>query len=63
MERNITGMRWTLALPGWAWIILILFTYIVIKSPGDALQLLEWVARLISGIGNGIITVISSFKP
>ena len=62
MTRNITGMRWTLALPGWAWVILILFTYIVIKSPADALALLGWVGHLISGIGNGIITIISSFR-
>jgi hypothetical protein len=56
-------MRWTLALPGWAWVIVILFTYIVIKSPTDALAVLGWLGHLISGIGNGIITIISSFRP
>jgi hypothetical protein len=63
MTRNITHVRWTLALPGWAWVILILFTYVVIKAPADALLVLGAVGHLISGLGNGIITVISSFKP
>lgn len=52
-----------MALPGWAWVILILFTYVVIKAPADALLVLGGVGHLISGLGNSIITVISSFKP
>jgi hypothetical protein len=63
MTRTITTMRWTLALPGWAWIILILFFYVVIKAPASAMLVLGGVAHLIAGFGNSIITVINSFRP
>jgi hypothetical protein len=55
-------MRWTLALPAWLWVILILFIYVLIKAPADCLYVLGLIGRLIAGIGNSIITVISHFR-
>jgi hypothetical protein len=55
-------MRWTLALPAWAWVILILFTYVLIKAPADCLYVLRLIGRLIAAIGNTLIAVISHFR-
>jgi hypothetical protein len=55
-------MRWTLALPAWLWVILILFTYVLIKAPADCLYVLSLIGRLIAAIGNSIITVITHFR-
>jgi hypothetical protein len=55
-------MRWTLALPAWLWVILILFIYVLIKAPADCLYVLGLIGRLIAAIGNSIITVISHFR-
>jgi hypothetical protein len=55
-------MRWTLALPAWAWVILILFTYVLIKAPADCLYVLSLIGRLIAAIGNSLIAVISHFR-
>jgi hypothetical protein len=54
-------MRWTLALPGWAWIVIILFVYIVIRSPATGVFVLSIPARLVSGLGNGLITIFQSY--
>jgi hypothetical protein len=55
-------MRWTLALPAWLWVILILFTYVLIKASADCLYVLSLIGRLIAAIGNSIITVITHFR-
>jgi hypothetical protein len=55
-------MRWTLALPAWLWIILILLTYVLIKAPADCLYVLSLIGRLIAAIGNSIILVINHFR-
>jgi hypothetical protein len=54
-------MRWTVGLPGWVWVILILFAYIVIKSPPDGNWVLDLIPRLISGVGNGLIKIINTY--
>jgi hypothetical protein len=56
-------MKWklTLGAPGVVWIIVILFVYIVIKSPADGVFVLGLPARLISGIGNFFIGLIHSY--
>jgi hypothetical protein len=56
-------MKWkiTLGAPGVVWIIVILFTYIVVKSPPAAVFVLGLPARLISGIGNFLIGLIHSY--
>jgi hypothetical protein len=55
-------MRWTLALPAWLWVVLILLTYVLIKAPVDCLYVLSLIGRLIAAIGDSIITVISHFR-
>jgi hypothetical protein len=55
-------MRWTLALPAWLWVVLILLTYVLIKAPADCLYVLSLIGRLIAAIGDSIITVISHFR-
>ena len=56
-------MKWklTLGAPIVVWVIVILFTYIVIKSPSAGLFVLSLPARLISGIGNWFIALIHSY--
>jgi hypothetical protein len=54
-------MKWTLAFPSWVWIIIILFTYIVIKAPSDGMFVISLPGRLISSIGNFLISLIHSY--
>jgi hypothetical protein len=56
-------MRWklTLGAPVVVWFIVIIFAYIVIKSPPDGVFVLSLPARLISGIGNFFIMLIHSY--
>jgi len=49
-------------LPAWVWVILILFTYVLIKAPSDCLYVISLIGRLIAAIGNSLITVISHFR-
>jgi hypothetical protein len=58
---TLRSMRWTVGLPGWVWVILILFAYIVIKSPPDGNWVLDLIPRLISGVGNGLIKIINTY--
>ncbi len=56
-------MKWkfTLGLPAVVWLIVILFVYIVIKSPPAGVFVLGLPARLISGIGNFFLGLIHSY--
>ena len=58
---TLPTMRWTLALPAWVWVVLIVFIYIAIKSPAVAVFALGLPARFIAGLGNGVITILRSF--
>ena len=49
-------------MPAWLWVILILFTYVLIKASADCLYVLSLIGRLIAAIGNSIITVITHFR-
>lgn len=48
-------------MPAWVWVVILLFIYIVIKSPAVAMFALGLPARLIAGLGNGVITILRSF--
>lgn len=54
-------MRWSLGAPAWVWIVLIIFFYIVVKSPDVAMFVLGLPARLVAGVGNGVITIFRSY--
>lgn len=52
---------WTIKLPGWVWILIFVFAYIVIKNPPDGMWFLGLPARLISGIGNFFINISHNY--
>jgi len=56
-------MKWklTLGAPFVVWVVIILFMYIVIKSPSDGVFVISLPARVISGIGNFFIMLIRSY--
>ena len=54
------GSRWEIKLPGWLWIVIFLLGYIVIKDPSVGVWFLGLPARLISGIGNFLISIAHS---
>ena len=54
-------MRAVLGMPVWAWVVLILFIYIAVKSPPTGQFLLDLIPRLISGLGNGIIHIVQTY--
>jgi hypothetical protein len=53
--------RLGLYMPVWAWIIVVVFVYIVIKDPAVGLWFLSLPARLISGLGNFFIGLGRSY--
>jgi hypothetical protein len=42
----------------WAWLLLLVFVYILVVSPQTALYLLSLPVKLIAGLGNWVVTVI-----
>lgn len=55
------GALWDIKLPGWLWIIIFLLAYIVIKDPAVGVWFLGLPARLISAIGNFLISIGRSY--
>lgn len=53
--------KFTLGLPVVVWFIILLFMYIVIKSPADGVYIISLPARIVSGIGNFFIGLIHSY--
>jgi hypothetical protein len=42
----------------WAWLLLLVFVYILVVSPQTALYLLSLPIKLIAGLGNWVVNVI-----
>lgn len=53
--------RWTVALPVWVWILILVTVYILIKSPADGFYVISLPAHLISGIGKFVIRLDHRF--
>lgn len=50
--------RLGLILPLWAWVLLLVFIYVLITSPTDGVFVLSLPARLIAGLGNFVELLI-----
>jgi hypothetical protein len=55
------GRQWDIKLPGWLWIVIFLLAYIVIKDAPVGVWFLGLPARLISGIGNFLISLARGY--
>jgi hypothetical protein len=50
-----------LTLPIWAWAVLIIFLYVAVKAPNDALGLIASAGRLIGGVGDSVVKILNTF--
>jgi hypothetical protein len=50
-----------LTLPIWAWAALIVFLYVAVKAPNDALGLLASAGKIVGAVGDGVVKILSSF--
>jgi hypothetical protein len=50
-----------LTLPIWAWAALIVFLYVAVKAPNDALGLIASAGKIIGAVGDGVVKILSSF--
>ncbi|HEX4658911.1 MAG TPA: hypothetical protein VH307_16105 [Streptosporangiaceae bacterium] len=52
---------WALGLPPWAWAVLVIFVYVAVKAPTEALGLIAEAGRIIGAVGDGVIKILSTF--